>query len=171
MIGSLGARWWSYKSHFGGRRRYHSQWAIHIVTGQREVGICAHGGGSNGSRTRALEDRAGRPSRPADHRLPLPARHRPGTSKWNKIEHRLFSQISMNWRGRPLTSHEVIVSLIASTRSRTGLTVAAELDTGQYPKGIKISYQQMRDLEQGSLRRYDWHLNGTTASPPTPRPA
>jgi Rhodopirellula transposase DDE domain len=104
------------------------------------------------------------------HFPPAPARHRPGTSKWNKIERRLFSQISMNWRGRPLTSHEVIVSLIASTRTRTGLTVAAELDTGQYPKGIKISDQQMRDLEQGSLRCYDWHPEWNY-SLATPRPA
>ena len=66
----------------------------------------------------------------------------------------------MNWRGRPLTSHEVIVSLIGSTRTRTrpGLTVAAELDPGQYPKGIKISDPEMRNLEQSRrLRRHDWH--------------
>jgi hypothetical protein len=75
----------------------------------------------------------------------------------------------MNWRGRPLTSHEIIVSLIASTRTRTGLTVSAELDTGQHLKGIKISNQQMRDLEQGRLRRNDWHPNETTAPPPRDR--
>ena len=62
----------------------------------------------------------------------------PGTSKWNKIEHRLFSHISMNWRGRPLTSHEVIVDTIAATTTATGLTVHADLDTGAYPTGIKI---------------------------------
>ena len=67
----------------------------------------------------------------------------PGTSKRNKIEHRLFSHISMNWRGRPLTSHEVIVQTIAATTTRTGLTVSAELDPGQYPKGIKISDRQI----------------------------
>jgi hypothetical protein len=59
----------------------------------------------------------------------------PGTSKWNKIEHRLFSHISMNWAGRPLTSHEVVVNLIAGTTTRTGLTVRAEHDTGSYPRG------------------------------------
>src|SRR5262249_21692273 len=63
----------------------------------------------------------------------------PGTSKWNKIEHRLFSHISMNWRGRPLESHEVIVNTIAATTTHTGLTVHAELDTRTYPKGIKIT--------------------------------
>jgi len=63
----------------------------------------------------------------------------PGTSKWNKVEHRLFSHITMNWRGRPLTSHEAVVELIAATTTRTGLTVQAELDRSPYPKGIKIS--------------------------------
>ena len=63
----------------------------------------------------------------------------PGTSKWNRIEYRLFAQISMNWRRRPLTSHEVIVETIAATTTTTGLTVQATLDTGTYEKGIKIS--------------------------------
>ena len=67
----------------------------------------------------------------------------PGTSKWNKIEHRLFAHISMNWRGRPLTSHEVIVDLIGATTTRTGLRVHAEADTNAYPRGIKISDAQM----------------------------
>ncbi|WP_427846517.1 ISAzo13-like element transposase-related protein, partial [Aromatoleum aromaticum] len=62
----------------------------------------------------------------------------PGTSKWNKIEHRLFSFISMNWRGRPLISHEVIVNLIGSTTTRSGLAVRAQLDTNIYPKGVKV---------------------------------
>ena len=68
--------------------------------------------------------------------------------KWNKIEHRLFSHISMNWRGKPLTSHEVIVNTIAATTTRTGLKVHAELDTGSYPKGIKIPDREMKALEQ-----------------------
>lgn len=63
----------------------------------------------------------------------------PGTSKWNKIERRLFSFITMNWRGRPLVSHEVIVNLIASTKTRSGLTVRAELDNADYPKGLVVS--------------------------------
>src|SRR5215212_5874915 len=70
----------------------------------------------------------------------------PGTSKWNKIEHRLFSQITMNWRGRPLTSHQVVVATIASTRTRTGLQVHAELDTGNYPLGIAVTRQQLASL-------------------------
>jgi len=70
----------------------------------------------------------------------------PGTSKWNKIEHRLFSYISQNWRGKPLVSHEVIVNLIASTTTHTGLTVKCELDTKKYPKGIKVSDEELRQV-------------------------
>jgi hypothetical protein len=70
----------------------------------------------------------------------------PGTSKWNKIEHRLFSYISMNWRGQPLVSHEVIVKLIAATTTRKGLQVRAELDSRSYPKGIKVSDEEFAAL-------------------------
>lgn len=70
----------------------------------------------------------------------------PGTSKWNKIEHRLFSHITMNWRGRPLTNHQVVVNSIAATRTRTGLRVHAELDTNSYPTGISISREHLRAL-------------------------
>jgi Rhodopirellula transposase DDE domain len=119
--------------------------------------VCADGGGSNGYRTRLWKTELA--ALAAGTGLQITVCHfPPGTSKWNKIEHRLFSQISMNWRGRPLTSHEVIVSLIANTRTRTGLTVAAELDPGNDPKGIKITDREMRDLEQSRrLRRHDWH--------------
>jgi len=118
--------------------------------------ICADGGGSNGYRTRLWKTELA--ALAAETGLEITVCHLPpGTSKWNKIEHRLFSHISMNWRGRPLTSHEVIVSLIASTRTRTGLTVAAELDPRQYPKGVTITARQMRDLEDSRLRRHDWH--------------
>ncbi len=71
----------------------------------------------------------------------------PGTSKWNKIEHRLFSHITMNWRGRPLESHEVIVSLIGATTTRTGLTVEAELDERTYEKGVKVSDADMKNIK------------------------
>jgi len=70
----------------------------------------------------------------------------PGTSKWNKIEHRLFSYISMNWRGQPLVSHEVIVKLIAATTTRKGLKVRAELDSKSYPKGIKVTDEEFAGL-------------------------
>ena len=118
--------------------------------------ICADGGGSNGYRTRLWKTELA--ALAAGTGLQITVCHfPPGTSKWNKIEHRLFSQISMNWRGRPLTSHEVIVQTIAATTTRTGLTVAAELDTSAYPKGIKISDRQMKDLEQRALRRHQFH--------------
>lgn len=78
----------------------------------------------------------------------------PGTSKWNKIEHRLFSAISTNWRGRPLTSHEVIVDLIAATTTRTGLKVRARLDQSYYPKGKKVTDKQLAGLP---IERHDFH--------------
>jgi transposase len=115
--------------------------------------ITADGGGSNGSRVRLwkyelqrLADESG---------LILAVCHfPPGTSKWNKIEHRLFSCITQNWRGKPLVSYEVIVSLIAGTRTRTGLTVHAELDEGTYPKGIKVTDEQMAGL---NLQKDEFH--------------
>ena len=67
----------------------------------------------------------------------------PGTSKWNKIEHRMFCHITKNWRGRPLVSHEVIVNLIANTTTAKGLAVRSELDTGSYPAGIKVSDEEL----------------------------
>ena len=89
-----------------------------------------------------------------------------------QIEHRLFSHISMNWRGRPLTSHEVVVNTIAATTTRTGLTVAAELDTANYPAGIKITDRQMSDLERTTLRRHafhgDWNYSLTPDRPDPP---
>ena len=75
------------------------------------------------------------------HHLP------PGTSKWNKIEHRLFSFISMNWRAKPLVSYRVIVDLIGATTTETGLTVRCELDTGRYPKGIAVTNQEMAKID------------------------
>ena len=74
--------------------------------------------------------------------------------QWNKIEHRLFSHIPMNWRGRPLVSHQVIVELIAATQTHSGLKVRAALDQGSYPLGVKISD---RDLAAVPLRRHGWH--------------
>ncbi|MGW1364931.1 ISAzo13 family transposase [Streptomyces chartreusis] len=100
--------------------------------------ITADAGGSNGYRTRAWKTELA--AFAAETGLAVTVCHMPpGTSKWNRIEHRLFSAITMNWRGRPLTSYEVIVQSIAATTTRTGLTVHAELDPGRYPTGVKIS--------------------------------
>src|SRR4051794_10032055 len=79
---------------------------------------------------------------------------RPGTSKWNKVEHRLFSFVSMNWKAQPLVSYRVIVDLISATTTKTGLTVRCELDTRTYPKGIVVSDQEMAGL---SITRNEFH--------------
>ena len=132
--------------------------------------ITADGGGSNGHRTRAFKTELAQLAEQTG--LMITVCHLPpGTSKWNKIEHRLFAHISMNWRGRPLTSHEVIVNTIAATRTRTGLQVHAELDTASYPTGIKIPDQQMKALEDdGTLTRHDWHGDWNyTLNPKTAR--
>ena len=82
----------------------------------------------------------------------------PGTSKWNKIEHRMFCHITQNWRGRPLVSHEVIIKLIGKTTTQTGLRIRAELDTGSYPTGIKISNAALAalNLEHAAFHG-DWN--------------
>jgi hypothetical protein len=100
--------------------------------------VTADAGGSNGYRVRAWKTQLARLA--ADTGLAVTVCHfPPGTSKWNKIEHRLVSHISMNWRGRPLVSHAVILELIAATRTRSGLRVQAELDQGRYPLGVRIA--------------------------------
>jgi len=115
--------------------------------------ICADGGGSNGYRLRAWKTQLAALS--TETGLTITVCHfPPGTSKWNKIEHRLFSHISMNWRGRPLTSHQVIIDLIGATTTRTGLKVHAELDNNVYPLGIKIKDAEMAAL---NLTRHDFH--------------
>ena len=88
-------------------------------------------------------------------RLPITVCHLPpGTSKWNKIEHRLFSFITMNWRGKPLRSYRTIVQLIATTTTDTGLKVRAELDERKYPKGLKVSDAQLAAV---NISRHSFH--------------
>jgi transposase len=107
--------------------------------------ITADAGGSNSCRYRVWKAELARLA--AEAGLTITVCHfPPGTSKWNKIEHRLFSQITMNWRGRPLTSHEVVVNTIGSTRTRTGLRVQAELDRGAYPTGVAVSKAYLATL-------------------------
>jgi hypothetical protein len=139
----------------------------------RRLLITADSGGSNSSRTRAWKQELA--ALALQTGLQVTACHfPPGTSKWNKIEHRLFSHITMNWRGRPLTSHEVIAAAIASTTTSTGLTVRAELDTRTYPAGVPVSDEQMAALP---LIRHDWHgdwnytLHPRPPAPPPPLPA
>ena len=133
----------------------------------RSLLITADGGGSNGSRVRLwklelqkLADELG---------VPITVCHLPpGTSKWNRIEHRLFSFITGNWRGKPLVSHQVIVQLIAATTTTTGLKVRCELDPNAYPAGIKVSDDQ---IEAVNLTRHDFHGEWNyTVSPNQPQP-
>ena len=112
----------------------------------RSLLITADGGGSNGSRLRLWKWELQRLATKTG--LSITVSHfPPGTSKWNKIEHRLFSHISMNWRGKPLTSLATIVSLIAATKSDSGLRVRCELDKAKYPKGVKVTDKQMAKLK------------------------
>jgi len=131
--------------------------------------ITADGGGSNGYRLRLWKRELAELATQTGLVITV-AHFPPGTSKWNKIEHRLFSQISMNWRGQPLTSHEVIVNLIAGTTTRTGLSVRAELDDTIYPKGIKINDRQMRELETQHLTRHDFHPEWNYTVKPATQP-
>ena len=133
-------RWWRWM----GRKRY--------PQAQRLL-ITADAGGSNGSRLRLWKTEI---QKLADEmKISISICHfPPGTSKWNKIEHRLFSFISQNWRGKPLISHAVIVKLIAATRTQAGLKVKAKLDTNYYPDGIKVS---KADLESVQLRPDKFH--------------
>jgi len=135
--------------------------------GARRLLITADAGGSNGYRTRAWK--TGLAALARETGLEITCCHfPPGTSKWNKIEHRLFSAITMNWRGRPLASHEIIVNTIAATTTRTGLQVHAELDPGTYPAGVKISKAEIAALP---LTRHDWHGDWNYTLRPAPAAA
>ncbi len=133
-------RWWMTM----GRRAYPDA---------KELFITADGGGSNGYRARAwktqLQDLANK------LRMPISVSHfPPGTSKWNKIEHRLFCHITQNWRGRPLRTFEAVVELIGNTRTSTGLRVKAKLDTARYPTGVTVTDAHMKTL---ALHKHSFH--------------
>ena len=134
-------------------RRWWRKMGLKCHRHARELLIMADGGGSNGSRCRlwkvALQDLANRLG------LPIQVCHfPPGTSKWNKIEHRMFCHITQNWRGQPLVSHEVIINLIAATSTQQGLRIKAELDSGIYPTGIKVTDDELAAVH---LKRADFH--------------
>src|SRR3990170_2800846 len=133
-------RWWQVM----GRPRYPQA---------KELLITADSGGSNGARVRLWKWELQKLANAMGKAITV-CHLPPGTSKWNKIEHRLFSYISMNWRGRPLVSLATIVSLIASTRTKEGLRVRCELDKGRYPKGVKISDEQLAKI---NLHRHRFH--------------
>lgn len=145
--------WWAQM----GRQRY---------AGATRLVITADGGGSNGSRVRLWKLEL---QKLADElHMPITVCHLPpGTSKWNRIEHRLFSFITANWRGKPLVSHKVIVELIAATTTDAGLTVRCQLDPNTYPAGVKVSETELLAV---NLRRHAFHGDWNyTIEPKTPQ--
>ena len=133
-------RWWR----LDGRRLYRNP---------RKLLICADSGGSNGYKLRVWK--LGLQSLADEIGMPITVCHYPpGTSKWNKIEHRLFSFISINWRGRPLVNYETVVNLIGATKTRAGLRVKAVLDTRTYHQGVKVKDDVLRAVR---LRRHRVH--------------
>jgi len=144
-------------------RRWWYKMGITAYAEARELLITADGGGSNASRSRLWKLELQRLS--DDTGLTIQVCHfPPGTSKWNKIEHRMFCHITANWRGRPLVSHEVIVNLIANTTT-AGLTIQAELDRGTYPTGIKVTDKQMESVH---LFPADFHGDWNYSIKPRP---
>ena len=134
-------------------RRWWLSMGREVYPDAEELLICADGGGSNGYRVRLWKVEL--QTLATEMGLHITTCHfPPGTSKWNKIEHRLFSHISMNWRGRPLVSHEVIVKLIGKTFTRNGLRVKAKLDRRKYPTKVKVSNEEM---ERVKLKPHTFH--------------
>jgi hypothetical protein len=134
-------------------RRWWTDMGSKMYPDARRLLITADSGGSNGSRVRLWKVELQRLANELG--FPITVHHLPpGTSKWNKIEHRLFSAISRNWRGRPLVSHEVVVNLIAGTTTETGLSVRSRLDKQKYPTGVKIHKKEMAKL---GLQPHDFH--------------
>ncbi|MCA1707853.1 MAG: ISAzo13 family transposase, partial [Actinobacteria bacterium] len=119
----------------------------------RRLLITADAGGSNGYRVRLWKVELGRLAARAGIDITV-CHFPPGTSKWNKIEHRLWSAVTSNWRGRPLTSHEVVVNLIGATTNKKGLKVRAHLDTGYYPTGVKVTKTELAAVP---LTKHDFH--------------
>ena len=132
--------------------------------------VTCDAGGSNGRKNRAWKK--GLAQFAQDTGLEVTVAHfPPGTSKWNKIEHQLFSQVSHAWRGRPLTSYEVIISTISAITTKTGLTVAATLDRDPHPARQQVSDQEIRDIEDRCLTRHPFHGEWNYTLLPVPRPA
>jgi len=137
-------------------RRWWTTMGADTYPNARRLLITADSGGSNGSRLRLWKTELA--ALATDIGLDITVCHLPpGTSKWNRIEHRLFSAISRNWRARPLESHEVVIETLRATTTSTGLTVHAELDTGTYERGIKITDKQIAALEATQLHRHQFH--------------
>lgn len=138
-VNSIGA-WWEHL----GRERYPNA---------KTLTITADCGGSNSNRTRLWKAELQKLANATGLEITI-CHFPPGTSKWNAIEHRLFSFIATNWRGKPLESLEVIINLIAATTTNTGLKVYARLDTGSYPKGVEVSDEEFNAI---NIHRHDFH--------------
>jgi hypothetical protein len=150
-------RWWN----LVGRDAY---------PGATRLLVTCDAGGSNSSSSRAWK--TGLAALAQETGLEITVCHfPPGTSKWNKIEHKLFCQITLGWRGRPLTSYDVIISTISAVTTKAGLTCAAVLDENEYPTGLETSDAQMKDLEDRALTRHDWHGEWNYTLLAVPRPA
>ena len=146
-------RWWQRL----GQARYPATKRLHIT---------ADSGGSNGARVRLWKRELQKLANETG--LEITVTHLPpGTSKWNKIEHRLFSFISQNWRGKPLVSHLVILSLIGATTTGTGLTVSCDIDRNSYPRGIKVSDGEMAEI---NIERHAFHGEWNYTIRPQPAP-
>ena len=140
-----------------GRERY---------PGMNKLMITADGGGSNGSRVRLFKVELQKLADETGLNLQV-CHYPPGTSKWNKIEHKLFCHITQTWRGKPLISRQTVVELIASTTTKAGLTVRCELDTGIYPKGIQVSKEEMATLNiTGDAFHPEWNYTVSPRVPP-----
>jgi len=150
-------RWWDAI----GRDRY---------PGAARLLVTCDAGGSNGYRPRAWKAELARLAAQSGLEITVCC-FPPGTSKWDKIEHRLFCHITRTWRGRPLTSYQVVVNTIAATATSTGLTVTAVLDAGRYPVGAEVTDAQMKELEDRVIARHGFHGDWNYAILPVPRPA
>ena len=138
-VASIG-QWWTRM----GRKRYPNA---------TQLFVCADGGGSNGYRVHLWKHELQKFCNRQDMKVTV-SHYPPGTSKWNKVEHRLFSYITQNWRGRPLTDYRTVVDLIAATTTKSGLVVKVRLDKKQYEKGKKVP---LRDMENLNIRRHTFH--------------
>ena len=135
-------QWWKRM----GKRKYRKA---------KKILICADSGGSNGYRSNLWKWELYKFAKKEGLSITV-CHYPPGTSKWNKIEHRLFSYISMNWRGCPLVSHQAIVNLIASTETKNGLKVRAIIDQRKYEKGIKLSKEEIKEFKL-KLKKESFH--------------
>jgi hypothetical protein len=151
------------------------QWWQHMGSSTypqaKELLITADAGGSNGYRPRLWKRELQKLADDTGLRITV-CHFPPGTSKWNKIEHRMFSRITENWRGRPLTSLEVIVNLIANTTTRTGLTIQAALDNNTYAKGISVSDDEMSAMQIKPADFHgEWNYTITSRNSALPQPS